>query len=131
MPGSSDWPSRAEPAPPRPNILLITLDTTRAYSTSSWTLPAHASLGEGGRRPFFLFLNYYDPHVSYADPEGRIRRFLPPGTLVWPPPEPMTVEYRDAAYDAEVLYMDRHLGRLLTLVDAETRRAPDALGYLE
>jgi arylsulfatase A-like enzyme len=68
-------------------------------------IEAHAS------QRFFLFLNYYDPHFPYEDPEGLIREFLPAGSRVWPP-QP-TQEYVDAAYDAEVLYMDKHFGRLL------------------
>jgi arylsulfatase A-like enzyme len=79
----------AEP-PARPNVLLVTLDTTRAdrlglygyarptspnldalaaesvvyevaYSTSSWTLPAHASLFTG---------KYPKSHGASHDPEG-------------------------------------------------------------
>jgi arylsulfatase A-like enzyme len=80
---------------------------------------------EKAERPFFLFLNYYDPHVPYEDPEGQIRHFLPKGTRVWPPPEPMTRVYRNAAYDAEIRYMDGHLGRLLDHLD-ERGLADDA-----
>jgi len=68
-------------------------------------LEAHAS------QRFFLFLNYYDPHFPYEDPDGMIREFLPAGSRVWPPQT--TQEYVDAAYDGEVRYMDTHLGRLL------------------
>ncbi len=224
-------------APERPNVLLLTLDTTRAdhlglygyarptspnldglaaeavvyeraYSTSSWTLPAHASLFTGkyptshgaqhdpdgalilaegipaapeeiraraisasertlaallgeagwttgavvagpwmlrefglaagfahyddanlrvaaGRRarevtdralewlaatpePFFLFLNYFDPHAPYAPPAAWAKSFLPPGTS----PNPRDVRPAHALYDGEILYMDHEIGRL-------------------
>lgn len=237
--------SVAEPTPPRPNILLITLDTTRAdrlqsygytrktspallrlsqqamvydraYSTTTWTLPAHASLftgrypsshgakydtdgpihlGEaimgpdflanyrarglsrelpslpeilhdhgyatagvvagpwmkslfglargfdhyddsqiteangrlaaqvtdaairwldtGPSSPFFLFLNYYDPHGPYRDPVGLARKFLPENTIIHPAPKQPSDEFVAATYDAEIRYMDRNIGRLL------------------
>ena len=226
----------------RPNVVLVTLDTTRAdrlavygyerqtspnldalaaesvvyefaYSTSSWTLPAHASLftgkyprshgathdpegplllsdaiaapseirartiapsettlasllrgagyatggvvagpwmlrtfglaagfdhwdddgivGAGGRRagevtdralawleetpdPFFLFLNYFDPHAPYAPPAPWASSYLPPGVQ----PNPRSASQAGDLYDAEILYMDHHFGRLLRALRA-------------
>ncbi len=66
---------------------------------------------EGAKPPFFLFLNYYDPHWPYEDPEGLARQFLPPETPVFPPPQNPTVAELNGYYDGEVRYMDRHLGR--------------------
>lgn len=62
-------------------------------------------------RPFFLFLNYYDPHTPFGAP--------PPYTFQFMPPQRHT--QRGLAnsknwvdlYDAEILYMDVHIGRLL------------------
>lgn len=246
-------PESADPETPRPNLLLITLDTTRAdhlgsygyerktsprldelardalvfdraYSTSSWTLPAHASLltgkfpsshgaryhrdgalglGDGlpdesgilkryrvdplgsdgetlaellgaegyvtgavvagpwmlevfglgrgfqsydddeivmadsaenvvrGRlaaqvskraldfidanaeRPFFLFLNFYDPHLPFSDPDGLASLFFPGGKSAYPVPKGiLTMEEESAYYDGEIRYMDRFLGRV-------------------
>ena len=61
------------------------------------------------RPPFFLFLNYFDPHAPYWPPPVYRRTFLPPGV------EPNVHGQRQAIdlYDAEILYMDRQLGRLL------------------
>lgn len=61
-----------------------------------------------GRR--FLFLNYFDPHVPLRPPAGFAQVFMPEGL-------PSTDEKldRDAMlrlYDAEILYMDHHLGGL-------------------
>ena len=57
--------------------------------------------------PFFLFLNYYDPHSPWIPEEAFLKRF-------WKGPQP-TPEQRDefnnALYDAELAYMDHHLGR--------------------
>lgn len=74
--------------------------------------------------PFLLFLNYYDPHGPYADPEGLVRRFLPEDAIVYPPPRPPTPEFTAASYDAEILYMDRHIGRLIAHL-RETDRYDD------
>ena len=61
-------------------------------------------------RPFFLFLNYYDPHGPYEPPP----EFLEPIIRAMPtdrPPDP--AEKIGALYDGEIRFMDHHLGRLL------------------
>ncbi len=68
--------------------------------------------GHAGER-FFLFLNYYDPHGPYSDPDWLAQEFLPPGQYVFPEPENPSLEYVRATYDGEIRYMDQHLGRLL------------------
>ncbi len=70
---------------------------------------------------FFLFLNYYDPHGPYTDPAGLAARFLPPDTPIYPPPENPSAEFRHASYDGEIMYMDRHLGRLFDYLRAQGR----------
>ncbi len=59
-------------------------------------------------QPFFLFLNYYDPHSPYVPPEPHRSRF-------WPHPIPMqpSTECKNALYDAEIQYMDVHVGALV------------------
>jgi arylsulfatase A-like enzyme len=62
-------------------------------------------------KELFLFLNYFDPHGPYTSPEPFARAFLPPGAkLSQGVPEG---EELQARYDAEVLYMDHHVGALL------------------
>ncbi|MHC5209609.1 MAG: sulfatase [Planctomycetota bacterium] len=61
-------------------------------------------------RPFFLFLNYFDPH--------RPRMPLPAyRNLFWEGAEPGQDEdrrdYELAMYDAEIVYTDEHFGRLI------------------
>jgi arylsulfatase A-like enzyme len=78
--------------------------------------------------PFFLFLNYYDPHSPWYDdpPKNEEGEFVgPPKPLqdrlvpeVLPPDfDPaVKLDYRTFAtlcYDAEIRYMDREFGRLL------------------
>ena len=59
--------------------------------------------GRDPERPFFLFVNYFDPHAPYAAPGS--------------PPD--GGEDPVAAYDAEIAYMDRELGRLLLYLRGE------------
>jgi arylsulfatase A-like enzyme len=74
---------------------------------------AIAWLGRRGGKSFFLFLNYYDPHGPYTDPEGLAQQFMPPGQYVYPEPAEPSLEYLTAAYDGEIRYLDNHFGRLL------------------
>lgn len=59
--------------------------------------------------PFFLFLNYFDPHQPYEDPEELWRRFATPRT----PSDPTHPKRASVGYDGEILYMDGQLGRVL------------------
>jgi arylsulfatase A-like enzyme len=56
-------------------------------------------------RPFFLFLNYFDPHGPRKAPEGFEREL--PSDVPGPPRSDSS-----RAYDAEVRFMDHHIGRL-------------------
>jgi arylsulfatase A-like enzyme len=61
--------------------------------------------------PFFLFLNYFDPHKPYSAPDPYRTAFLPAGAEV--PAEPHAPRVAAALYDGEILYMDDQIGRLL------------------
>lgn len=79
-------------------------------------------------RPFFLFLNYIEPHLKYEPPPGVRDRFLPEfvserrlAEINQDPWRYVTgVESMDdedfdlleSLYRAEIAYVDRHLGRL-------------------
>jgi arylsulfatase A-like enzyme/Tfp pilus assembly protein PilF len=56
-------------------------------------------LKQNGRRRFFLWAHYYDPHQPYD------------------PPEPYKHEYAKSLYDGEIAYMDEQVGRLLSGLD--------------
>ena len=62
------------------------------------------------RKPFFLFLNYYDPHEPYRPPRDFEPTFLP--ALDAAPPRTES-EVKAAFYDFEIQYLDLHFGRLL------------------
>jgi arylsulfatase A-like enzyme len=64
---------------------------------------------ERADRPFFLFLNYYDPHGPYDPPATYRELFLPPVSRRGGLTGAAVVR---ALYDAEIRYMDDELGRL-------------------
>ena len=72
---------------------------------------ALAWLGQRDDREFFLFVNYYDPHVPYLPPTEFQHAFLPESHPLVGAKRSLE-DLRDL-YDAEILYMDREVGRLL------------------
>jgi len=58
-----------------------------------------------GRRPFFLWVHYYDPHAPYE----------PPGELA--------ARFRGEPYDGEVAFVDQQLGRLLRRLEEKAELA--------
>lgn len=61
--------------------------------------------------PFFLFLNYFDPHTPYLPPRKSLREVL--GDAVDPFVDLSREQRVNAMYDAEIRYMDQHIGRLI------------------
>lgn len=55
---------------------------------------------EGQTGPWFAFLNYFDPHKPYLASRRRLEKASPSDTL-------------RAGYEAEIAYLDTHVGRLL------------------
>ena len=67
------------------------------------------------RRPFFLFLNYYDPHAPFRAPEPHTFHFLEPerrGERAFDDPG----SWIDL-YDAEIRYADASLGELIAALE--------------
>lgn len=110
---------------------------------------AIAHIERFGRSPYFLFVNFFDPHLPYRPPSPYDAELPPdsdhpggklletflgrlngrPGAVPPPPHEAWVQTELDAirtAYDAEIAYMDHHLGRLLSAV-AASPRADDTL----
>jgi len=79
--------------------------------------------------PFFLFINYMDPHEPYSPPPPYDRKF--PGTYSgFRDPEipvmsgerditPREKAHMEALYDGEIAFMDEHIGRLLDYLRKE------------
>jgi arylsulfatase A-like enzyme len=51
------------------------------------------------KRPFFLWVHYYDPHTTYE------------------PPDPFASQYK-LAYDGEIAFVDQQFGRLIEAVES-------------
>lgn len=102
-------------------------DTVNAHAIP-W-LKAHQD------RPFFAYVHYIDPHDPYENPDmdkfGGRSPFMPDyagpvagnwihgvynGNIQLPDPE-RDIPYIRALYDAEVRYVDRHIGELLASLD--------------
>src|SRR6185436_143489 len=66
---------------------------------------AAAAAARSLRKPFFLFVHYYDPHAAYN------------------PPTPFAESFRPDPYQGEIAYVDEQIGRL--------RRELEGLGLLE
>ena len=96
------------------------------------------------RSPFFLYLHYADPHSDYRAPDPFHTHYLDPtyqGPIQGTTSELRALSQRSdasqaqyaphmlALYDAEIRYLDRHLGRLLTHL-AETGRDDDTIVVL-
>jgi arylsulfatase A-like enzyme len=60
-------------------------------------------VAERGAEPFFLFLNYFDPHAPFDPPADWLRAHAP-----------AVVNDLGRLYDLEIRFMDEHFGRLLT-----------------
>jgi arylsulfatase A-like enzyme len=98
-------------------------------------------LGSPGRTaPFFVFINYLEPHLPYAPPASFERRFVPssaPRALVdelrgWKTPRELAYILRvpgyeatgdqfrilGALYDAEIAYLDSKVGELVQALDS-------------
>lgn len=88
-------------------------DTDTSVTSKELTDAALAQLAKkentGGR--FFMWVHYFDPHAQYMDHPGG-PTFLRPGA------KPTFMESTRAAYDKEVWFTDKHVGRLLERIEA-------------
>jgi arylsulfatase A-like enzyme len=66
-------------------------------------------LKESHKKEFFLFLNYFDPHEPYMAPHEFLEKLVPNRILSSIP----KLEAERIRYDAEILFMDHHFGRLI------------------
>jgi arylsulfatase A-like enzyme len=96
----------------------------KGTSSREVTNMALSFLKENHRKPFFLFLHYFDPHYNYLLHErynyypsykGSIRSGHPIGNL-WHRRSTLTeddIKYLISLYDSEISYTDEHIGILI------------------
>ena len=89
------------------------IDTKSGRKAADVTDAALAWLDRHEEERFFLFLNYYDPHGPYRDPEGYGIRFLSPQDYRSKRRIKLTTSAIGALYDGEIRYMDDHVGRFV------------------
>ncbi|MFH2000687.1 MAG: sulfatase-like hydrolase/transferase [Planctomycetota bacterium] len=78
------------------------------------TVLGNAFLRKNRDKPFFLFLNYFDPHAPYQPPKELLTRFLDESAFderTLSDPE-ASARYNLSLYDSEILFMDQEIGRL-------------------
>ncbi len=95
------------------NFVLQNGSELNGRTAEDITNQAISFVDENAERPFFLFLNYYDPHGPYTPGQKYLSR------LHQGPVDPRTWEGRNLLYDAEILYTDEHFGRLLDHLKAK------------
>ena len=88
------------------------IGTVSGRKAADVTDAALAWLDRHERERFFLFLNYYDPHAPYRDPEGYGIRFLSQDRQSKRRIK-LTTSAIGALYDGEIRYTDDHVGRLV------------------
>lgn len=95
-------------------------------SADRTTAAAIAWLDARPRDPFFLWVHYFDPHSPYAPPSGfsspfvadaaldafLSQRRVPPVAYTYKH-EPVATREEANAYDGEILFTDREVGRLV------------------
>jgi len=95
--------------------------TRSHHDATEMTNRAVAWIEDHEKEPFFLFLNYLDPHAPYTPPA----RFLP-GYENLSPRERLALQFRHApkkdssivSYDGEIRYMDSELDRLFATLES-------------
>lgn len=86
---------------------ILGLDSNQKRLATEVTDRAVTWLNGSAQRPFFLFLNYFDPHTPYVIPQPLQNVFREPGK------ELSQDEEKIRQYDAEILFMDIAISYLL------------------
>ena len=103
------------------------------HDSGAWLTTRRAKRWLDGDDPFFMFLNYREPHLAYEPPAEYISEVTPEGQT---PPDPGAVnqdpwayvtgevemddaefEQLEILYDAELRYLDARLGQLFEALD--------------
>lgn len=108
------------------NLEALTRHERRADQINDVILPW---LQRNADRPFFLFINYFDPHDPYQPPNAYARRWASPDGLdgdidrsgliprvvkgLAPPLTPTERSQLLGLYDGEIAFMDAQIGRLV------------------
>jgi arylsulfatase A-like enzyme/energy-converting hydrogenase Eha subunit B len=125
-----DRPARSHGYQPVLNGFLTAFPLLQGWATKPFrtaeevTVTTCEWLRQNADAPFFLFVNYMDPHYPYAPPPPHHARFGGGRAFLFPDPRWDILrgsrgptheesEHFRALYDGEVAYVDRSVGRLL------------------
>ena len=90
------------------------VDSTAGRRAGEVNARALAFLRKHENEPFFLFLNYFDPHAPWDPPPEFRFRFFPEARLPEVARDEAAARAFDVSqYDGEIAYMDRCIGELL------------------
>lgn len=106
-------------------------DSHRIVTAPKTTAVAEQFLdSRDAQRPFFLFLHHWDVHFDYMAPKDYVDRFTAGmrskldvsnfyvNEAIRPDMAPEDLAYLKGCYDAEIRFVDDHLGRLFAKLDA-------------
>ena len=109
------------------NLLFLTTVWDR-HDSGAYLTTRRAKRWLNGDEPFFMFLNYREPHLTYDPPAEYISKVTPAGET---PPDAGSVNQDPWAYVTGEVGMDEtDFDRLGTLYDAELRYLDARLGQL-
>ena len=91
---------------------ITSVNGRRAGSVTNAALAWLDQKDDRDDRPFFLFLNYFDPHTPFY-PLMPCLRAVAPGEEIPQPTEKNTLELSGLFYDAEIRCMDFQIGRVI------------------
>jgi arylsulfatase A-like enzyme len=121
---------------------------TEAERTEAITRFGEEFLARGEERPFFLWLHYVNPHTPYEPPEDLLQSFRNDGLVPRGMELPEVVGFHGGVnrnlaagvapgerswgdfvdrYDAEILFADRHVGRVLKALQGSARASATAV----
>ncbi len=111
--GMDEWDLSARPAGGQgDNDTSVTSEQLSDAAIRLLSNPGNTS------KRFFLWLHYFDPHEQYMPH---------PGAPDFAPERASYTQRQRAAYDAEVWFTDKHVGRVLDYVDAQPWGAKTAI----
>ena len=84
---------------------------------------------EAPRRPFFLWVHYFDPHHDTSRPDRRYDPPAPYDAFFGAEGPPLGVARSVALYDGEIRYTDEAIGALLDRLRDVTRGAPTTIVF--
>ncbi len=108
----ADFPATTGVELVSPTGMINTHESQRRADATTDAVVAWLRADENQQAPFCLWVHYFDPHDAIVAPPRELTEELCNGRFR--PPSGERPDLLRALYDAELFYMDRELGRLLS-----------------